>query len=390
MLIEHSSTPLPTASGEEQGIDLLAIVAAIVTEWRIILATMIPVLLLCAFLIYSMKSHFISSASILPTNSRGQDNGLAELFGARSPGALYVGLLGSRSVQDDVIDATGFLAAMHIKDRAAARGMLAGETTFTEGADSLITIKVKDANAQRSAQLANAYLDGLRDLNDRLSLNQSAETRKFFEIQLQQERELLSIAEDKLAHTQKGTGLVDPSVQMQMGIGGIQSVRTQITGYQVQLAGLLQRETENAPEVQALRSQIRQLEAEEHQMESGTASPVEAAPSAAGLPAKILDMQRAERDVKQHELIVESVASQFEKARLAEAEKNSSFEVIDRAIVPDHKTYPPRMLLLLLAAVISLVLGLMAAVIKRVWLRISADPVSQVHLTGLRNAFRRK
>ncbi|MFC6645656.1 GNVR domain-containing protein [Granulicella cerasi] len=332
-----------------------------------------------------MKTLFVSTASILPTNMHGQDSAMAAIFGQRSAGALYIGLLSSRSVQDDVIDQLDLMKSFHAKDREAVRGVLASETTVNEGADSLIQLKVKDVSAQRSAQIANAYLVAFRNLNDRLSLTEGAQTRKFFEKQLEQERELLYSAEDRLAKTQKSTGLVDSSSQTQAGIASIQAIRQQITGYEVQLAGLLQRETENAPEVVTMRSQIRQLEAKESQMESSTgAVPVGAAPSAAGMPDKNLDLLRATRDVREHETIVESMSRQYETARLAEAEKSSTFQVIDMALVPDRKAWPPRKTLLYLAIAISFLLGLMGAIAKRFWLRMAADPASQEQFARLR------
>ncbi|MDE1154386.1 MAG: GNVR domain-containing protein [Acidobacteriaceae bacterium] len=282
------------------------------------------------------------------------------------------------------MDRAGLLEQLHLPSKEAARQALAGKTTIEEGADSLIKIQVKDVNAVRATQIANAYLDSLQDLNEHLALTESARTRKFFEQQLEHERSLLGDAEVGLAKTQKSTGVLDPSAQTQLGLGSVQAIRSQITALQVQLAGLLQRETEQGPDVQSTRSQIKQLEAEEHALESNSGANTGAAPAVDMMPDKNLSYQRAMRDVREHETIVQSLATQFETARLTEAEGHSAFEVVDRAVVPEHRAWPPRKQLILLALVLGWILGLAGICVKLLVRRVLGDPQSRNHLEWLR------
>lgn len=389
MIAESANTTLPTASDGERGIEVLAIVVAVVGEWRLIVTWAMGFLAVCVAIVLLLQPQFVGTASILPTGSRAQNDTFASLFyGQRGPGALYVGLLESRSVQDEVLDRTGLIKVLRAKDRQTARNILTAKTTITEGADSLVTIEVKDPDAKRAAEIANAYLDSLSTLNERLGISESTQTREYFERQLQQEREMLNQAERGLEHTQQSTGLVDPAAQMQLGLGAIGAVRAQITTLQVQLAALLQRETEQAPEVQAVRSQIRELQATEKRMESTSQAPLGAPPAAGRLPETNMDYQRAQRDVKEREFMVQSLASGYETARLAESAGRSAFQVVDRAVVPERKSWPPRRPLVALAFVFSWLLGLAAATLKLLLRRLTADPVSQPHLKRLRSIFR--
>ena len=387
MTYESAPIELPNASEGERGIDLLSIFVSLVSEWRLIVSWAIALFVLFCLIIFTLKPKFVATAKILPTGTREQNDALASLFGSRGAGALYVGLLESRSVMDDVLDRTGLMQAEHARDRWGARGILADKTTITEGADTLISIEVKDVDAKRAAEIANAYLDSLHALNNRLRVTESAETRQFFQTQLQEERGLLSSAETALTRTQKQTGVVDPAAQTQLGLAAIQGIRNQITALEVSLAGLLQRETEQAPDVQALRSQIAKLQSQEHEMESSASGPVGAAPAAGRMPENNLDYERAQRDVRQHELVVQSLANQYEAARLMESRGRSAFQIVDFAVAPERKAWPPRRPLVILAFVFAWIIGLSAAVVKRMFGRLTADPASQANLARLRAIF---
>lgn len=372
----------------EQGIDLLAILAALLTQWRLALAVWAVAIVVSLVLIFSLPSRFVATATILPQASRSEGDSLASLFSPRNPGVIFIGLLQSRSVANDVIDRLHLLNTYHTSSYDTARTRLGGQSTFTIGADSLLTISIKDESAQNASAIANAYLASLEDLNLSMAQDQSRLVQSFFQQQLQQERENLNDAEMKLEQTQKQTGLVQPETQTQLGLNAIQSTRAQIVSLQVELAALLQSETEQNPQVQRLRSQIAQLQAQESTMESGgRSSPVGAAPSASQLPQGNLDYLRAQREVRFHDQLVTSLSSQFETARLNQDLSRPAFQVVDRAIAPEHKAWPPRRLFLMAAVAFGFLLGLFAIVVRLTLVRILSDPANAPSLQAIRQAF---
>lgn len=386
---EHHVDPAASSPAlSESGIDLFALAVTILTEWRLGLRTALVVLLLSVAFIFTLRPRFVAKASFVPQESRAESNSLAALFSTHGPGALYIGLLQSRSVQDLVIERAHLMPLYKTNSVESARDILTGQSTFTEGADTLITISVKDTNAQDAARIANAYLDALQTLNDTMGLQQSSQTTQFFERQLQQEREQLVVAEQQLAETQKQTGIVAPESQTQIGLTTIASTRAQITSLQVQLSAMLQGATEQNPDVQRLRTQIAQLQAQERMEEGNGHTPVGAAVPAGEMPKNNLDIVRAQREVRYHDLLVNSLASQFETARLNEAFSRSAFQVVDRGVAPEHKAWPPRKPFLLIAIVFSGLMGLAAIVWRLLWRRIRRDPEHQAQLLTLRQAFR--
>jgi tyrosine-protein kinase Etk/Wzc len=375
------------AEESERGIDVFAVAVAMLSEWRLGVAAFAVVTLLCLGLILVLKPQYVATAVLLPQEGRADPTGLASLFSNHGPGQLYMGLLQSRTVQYDVVERANLLQVFHVSSMEQAREILNAKSSFAVGVDTLVTVSIRDGNAQYAAKIANSYLDALQNLNRTMAKQQGSQTTDFFEGQLNHEREQLAMAEQELASTQKQTGVVAPDAQTQIGLSAIAAIRAEISSRREQLTVLLQSETEQNPQVQTLRSQIVQLEAQERQMEGSGGSPAGAALPAGQMPQNNLDMARAQRDVKYHETLVTSLSSQFETARLNEAFARSAFQVVDRAVVPERKAWPPRKPFFLAGLAFGAIMGIVAIVAKLTWRRIAADPEHQAQLVQLRKAF---
>ena len=376
-----------SAEAPEGGIDLFVLVIAVASQWRVMLLTGLLAFVVMVACIFHLKPQFVASASFVPQEHQNPGGNLSSLFADHGQSALYIGLLRSRSVEDEVIEQAGLMALFKTSSRETARNILSGKANFSLGADTIITIEVRDGNAQNAARIANAYLDALQTENNNMRLQQGAEISKFFEKQLLQERDELTAAETQMARVERSTGLVLPDSQTQNGLSAIATVRQQVTALEVQLAALLQSETEKNPEVERLRSQVAQLKGEEQVLEGSGASPAGAAPAAGQMPQVNLDIQRAARDVKYHDTLVNSLAGQFESARLDAAFSHNAFQIVDRAVVPEHKAWPPRKPYLIISAVFAIFLGFIAVIARLVWLRIVSDPQRREQLEMLRRAF---
>ena len=387
---EHNLIPHSGEGASDQGIDLLALIAAFCAEWRLFLITSFVFVVICIGFIFSLSKQYVAVCSILPQAGQ-NNNDFSALFSNRSPAGLYVGLLQSRTVADYVIDQAHLLDYFHTKSHEGARGALAGKTTITAGTDSIVTISVKDPSASEAALISNAYLVGLEQLNDVMSQEASRQTKDFFQTQLQQERDDLSKAEAQLEQTQKQTGIIQPETQTQIGLSAIASTRAQITNMEVQLAALLQSETDDNPQVRLLRSQIAQLRASEGVLENGgSSSPVGAAPPANQMPKNDLDFARAQRDVSYHDAIVNALSNQYEVARLSEDVSRPNFQVVARAVVPENKSWPPRKQLAIASFFVGIIVGFVVIGLKLIYLRLVGNPDNQPGLLAIRRAFGRE
>ena len=284
--------------------------------------------------------------------------GLALLsgFGIRNPADLYVGILESRTIADALISRFHLREVYGDDYTQRARKRLARRTTIKTGKDTLIHIQVDDRDPKRAAQLANAYVDELSRRNTTVALTEASQRRLFFEVQLTKEKELLANAENALRDTQQFTGLVEPAGQAEALIRSASQLHAEILTKEAEVAGMRTYVADENPryqmvarELSALRSELAKLEAGEHV--AGTPEvPVEKLPQAA------LAYLRKYRDVKYHEGLYEALSKQYEAARLDEAKAAPLIQVIDTAVVPEKRSWPPRTLIVLMSTFVSVLL----------------------------------
>jgi tyrosine-protein kinase Etk/Wzc len=68
--------------------------------------------------------------------------------------------------------------------------------------------------------------------------------------------------------------------------------------------------------------------------------------------------------VKYHETLFEVLSRLYEAARLDEAKSGAPIQVVDRAVTPERKTWPPRTLLILAATTAALMLSIFWALLQ--------------------------
>ncbi|MCU1294451.1 MAG: hypothetical protein JWP08_3301 [Bryobacterales bacterium] len=288
-------------------------------------------------------------------------------FGLHNPSDLYAGILESRTIADALIN------RFHLKDVYSdetfqkARKHLARRTTIKAGKNTLIHIQVDDRDPKRAARLANAYVEELSLRNTTVALTEASQRRLFFEGQLAKEKELLATAEIALRDTQQFNGLVVPTGQAEALIRSASQLHAEILSREAQLAGMRTYVAGENPRFQvvnrelgALRTELATLERGEHV--AGTPEvPV------GKLPQAGLEYLRKYREVKYHEGLYEALSKQYEAARLDEAKAAPLIQVIDGAVVPERRSWPPRTLIILISA-------LLAALLSSLWILASGKP----------------
>ena len=386
--LERERLPYDTEPLRDDGIDLVALVAALLTEWKVGLVTFLVVAAAGLAYVHTLKPKYVATATFLPYQGHVEAANIASILNASGPGNLYVGLMRSRSVADDVVAQTHLLQRYNVGSHEIGRAILSTKSTFVEGPDGIITIAIRDEDSQSAADIANAYLIGLQDLSDKMAQAESKQSRRYLDRQLEQQRADLNEAEQNLLQLQERTGQVAPEAQAANSIGNIAGLRGQITGLQVQLAVARQSEAEGNPDVVRLRSQLGQLEAEERKQEEGRAStPIGAAVSAANIPALNLEISHAQEIVTTRRAAVTAMAAQAGSSHVDPSFSHPVFQVIDRAIAPEFKSWPPPMQYEAAAVVFGLVMALAAVLITLVGKRILANPEHRASLHRLRRSF---
>jgi tyrosine-protein kinase Etk/Wzc len=279
--------------------------------------------------------------------------GVASQLGLKNQNDLYIGILKSRSTQDNLIRQFNLQSLYQQPTLTDTRLALERHIKIETGKDTLIHISVEDRDPKRAASLANAHVDELYQENSKLALTEASQRRLFFERQLANEKTALANAEVALKRDEETTGLVMPAGQGEALIRSSAQLRAEVSSREVQLQTLRSYATDQNPQIQVIQQQIATLHEQIKNLET-TRGREGMQVSASQLPAAGLDYVRKTRDVKYHEGLMEFLAKQYEAAWIDESKSAPVIQVIDRAVEPDKRSWPPRALFIAAAAVLSL------------------------------------
>jgi tyrosine-protein kinase Etk/Wzc len=357
--------PLATASltleEEEDSIDFVAAFHSLRRARGTIFRVSLGCFLIASLVAFMLPSRYTSIVSFIPpsvNNSSSMASALAgqlsslgagDLLGSgRGTGDLYAGILKSRSIVSELVRRFNLMNVYRVKKESQAETVLNSSTTIdVDTKSSIVTVAVTAKSATLAHDLANAYMDVLRETNGRLALSQSSQRRLFFGQQLAKEKEDLEEAEDELKKSEEKSGLIAPSGQTEAQIRTIAETQAQIAVREVQLAALRESATEQNADLIRLRSEIKDLEGQLSRLQNGNGGESRAAIPTSKVPELQLEYVRREREVKYHEALFEMLSKQFESARLDEARDAPVVQVLDPASYPDTKSSPKRSLIML-------------------------------------------
>lgn len=313
--------------------------------------------------------------------------GMGGALGLKNPTDLYIGILGSQSVTDAMVKRFDIVKRFHPRRFSDARQIIKRAAKFVAEKDGMISISVTDQNPGRAATMANAYVDELQNLNNRLAIGGAAQRRLFFEQQLTQEKDKLANAEVDLKKTEELTGIISPSGQTETVIRQVAQLQADITSREVELDALRTSSTEQNPEVIRLTSELNGLRGQLRSLESGTnkRAPGDISLSTANVPQAGLEYIRKEREVKYHQFLFDLLARQYEAARIDEAKAAPVIQVVDAAWVPDRKSGPFRALWVVVGCALGFLLSTGWTLATYAYHRLDADEEQGRRLALLKN-----
>ncbi len=147
--------------------------------------------------------------------------GLAgDVLGLKSSGALFVGILRSRTVEDELIQKFDLRKVYWQRGWDGTRRILDSNTAISEDRKSgLITITVTDRNPQRAAAMAEEYVAELNLVVSELNTSSAHRERVFLEERLAQVKEDLAAAEKAFSQFASKNGTIDIKEQGKAMVG---------------------------------------------------------------------------------------------------------------------------------------------------------------------------
>jgi len=321
------------------------------------------------------------------TSTAGVAAGLAgEMLGVKSSGALFVGILGSQTVQDRLIqefDLRRIYGDSKIED---ARDSLTRHTAVSEERKSgIITIQVTDHDPKRAAAMAMAYVQELDRLVAKVSTSAARRERVFLEDRLKSVKQDLDTASRNFSDFASKNTAIDIPAQGKAMVEAAARLQGELIAAESALRGLEAIYTDENVRVRAMRARVAELRAQLDKLGGGgeagsysdpsskEANPLY--PSIRRLPVLGVTYADLYRQTKIQETVYELLTQQYELAKVQEAKEIPSVKVLDAAVVPTKKVFPPRALLVLLGTVLGLTLGVTWIMAETRWQSVdAADP----------------
>ncbi len=366
---------------KDDEINLFELLLVVVQHKKLILYSSIITFLIACGATLLMPNVYSSTARLLPSQNDsaginsmlGNMGGLASLVGissGSSKGALYVGMLKSRTVNDAIIQRFDLLTHYECKTRSCAYSTLAQKSKFSLGKDDgILSISFEDKDPVFAADITNAYVEELQKLNIKINLKTAGQERLFLEDRLQVVRGDLVNAEEALKAFQEKNKAIRIDDQASAIIGAIASLKGELASKEVELGVLLSSQTDENPQVVALREGISQIKEQILKMENspeGEKISSDIFLATSEVPELGIQYARLLRNFKVQETLYELLTRQYEIAKINEAKNTSTIQVLDNAIPADSKAKPRRSRIVLLATFCAAFLSFIAALVRAI------------------------
>jgi len=288
-----------------------------------------------------------------------------DLLGLKTSGALFVDMLGGATVEDRLIQKFDLRKVYHDRYWQDARKDLAKHTTVSEDRKSgVISITVSDRDPRRAQQMAQFYVESLNGLMSQVSTSSARRERLFLEQRLKSAKENLDAAAQDFSVYASKTGTLDLPSQTKAMVESEATLQGQLIAAQSELEGLEQIYTGNNIRVRSLRARIAGLKQHVENMSGNKAdltseeSPIAGDfPSIRKLPLVGVRWANLYRESKIQETVYELLTQEYEFAKIQEAKEIPTVNVLDAALLPEERSFPPRVIIIVLGAFLSLFLA---------------------------------
>jgi uncharacterized protein involved in exopolysaccharide biosynthesis len=327
-------------------------------------------------------------AAMAGRSGAGGLGGLAgDLLGVKSSGALFVGVLGSQTVQDRLIDEFQLMKVYHNSKIEDARKDLVEHTDVSEDRKSgIISISVTDHDPKRAAAMAQAYVAELDRLVAQVSTSSARRERIFLEERLQAVKADLDSAAKNFSEFASKNSAIDIPAQGKAMVEAAATLQGQLIAAQSELSGLQQVYTNNNVRVRSVQARVDELQRKLIELGSaGTQGGIQSTnalyPSIRKLPLLGVTYADLYRQTKIQETVYELLTQQYELAKVQEAKEIPTVKVLDAAIVPTKKSFPPRTVIVLLGTMLGITMAMTWILGKTRWDAVDASDPRRVFAT---------
>jgi uncharacterized protein involved in exopolysaccharide biosynthesis len=324
----------------------------------------------------SQSGSLAMAGAALSGGSGGLGGIASEMLGLKSTSDIFVGILTSRTAQDKLIQEFDLKKLYGDRRMEDACKDLAKRTDISVDRKSqIITLTVTDHDPKRAAAMGEAYVAELNRLVAELSTSYARRERIFLEERLKDVSQDLEAAEKEFSQFSSKNTAIDIKEQGKAMVEAAATLQGQYIAAQSELEGLKQIYTDNNVRVRSVRARIaelkRQLEKLGGKGEQASDTPVQQAdflyPSIRKLPLLGVTYADLYRRTRVQEAVFETLTKEYEVAKVQEAKEIPTVKVLDSPNIPEKKSFPPRLQIILLWTALASVVATACVVGKKAW-----------------------
>jgi uncharacterized protein involved in exopolysaccharide biosynthesis len=298
------------------------------------------------------------------------------LLDLKSTSDVFVGILATRTVQNQIIDQFDLKRVYGVRRMVDARLILTSRTAITiDRKNQIITIAVTDHDPKRAAAMGEAYIAELNQLVTELSTSSARRERIFLEERLKEVSQDLEAAEKELGQFSSKNAAIDINEQGKAMVEAAATLQGQYIAAQSELEGLKQIYTDGNVRVRSvsariaeLKRQLEKLGGKGQEASDTSGQPTDYAyPSIRKLPLLGVTYADLFRRTKVQESVYEVLTQEYELAKVQEAKEIPVVKVVDPADIPEIKSFPPRLLIATSTMLFAFIGGLVFVVGSKSW-----------------------
>ncbi len=306
------------------------------------------------------------------------------LFGIRNSSALFAELLQSRSVREGLVDRFDLQKVYSKRYRQDAIKKVGKRTEITEDRKTgIITVVVTDTDRQRARDMAQAYLDELNSLLAKVNTSSARRERQFIEQRLVDVKRDLDDAQLQLSAFSSKNTTLDVKEQTRAMVEAGAKLQGELIVAKSEVTSLQQFYSDDNVRVRAARARVSELQRALTRA-TGSDSPAPPGaeiaddspyPSLRAMPALGVQWANLYRRVTIQETIFNLLTAEYETARIEEAKSIPTVSVIDPPNWPEKKSFPPRLILILVCTLLATIGTSIYIVLRERWSAVSGtDP----------------
>jgi capsule polysaccharide export protein KpsE/RkpR len=311
-----------------------------------------------------------------------------DMLPMKSTGALFIGILRSRTVQDRLIGRFDLKKVYGSNLMVDTRAKLEENTEVTEDRRAgIIIVTVTDRSPQRSAAMARAYVEELDRLVTELNTSAAHRERVFIEGQLKQVKQDLDEAARQLSEFSSKNATFDVKDQTRAMVDAAATLQAQFIVNESELRALQQIYTGENVRVRAASARVAELRSQLQKLggkgSKAVSNPSQADgllyPSLRELPLLGFTYMDLYRRSQIQETVYEALTKQYELAKVQEAKETPSVRVLDSPEVPERKMAPRRLMIMFVSTMLGFAFAVAWVVGSSAWTRVDPqDPTRQL------------